>query len=54
MALFKCLQTGNTVEFNLEWDIVQMQSHPDYVEVKEEAKQEEKPAKKTVVKTKAE
>lgn len=53
MALFKCLQTGNVVEFNLEWDIVQMKAHPDYVEV-EEVKQEEKPAKKTAVKTKAE
>lgn len=54
MALFKCLQTGNTVEFNLEWDIVQMKSHPDYVEIKEEVKQEEeKPVKKTV-KSKAE
>ena len=54
MALFKCLQTGNVVEFDLEWDIVQMKSHPDYVEVLEEVKQEEKPAKKTVVKAKAE
>lgn len=44
MALFKCLATGNTVEFDLEWDIVQMRAHPDYVEVKEE---EKKPAPKT-------
>ena len=38
MALFKCLQTGNTVEFDLEWDIAQMKSHPDYDEVIEEVK----------------
>lgn len=54
MALFKCLQTGNVVEFDLEWDIIQMKAHPDYVEVEQEIKQEEKPAKKTAVKTKAE
>lgn len=55
MALFKCLQTGNVTEFTLEWDIVQMKAHPDYVEVVEEVKQEEeKPAKKTVAKQKAE
>jgi len=54
MALFKCLQTGNTVEFNLEWDIIQMKAHPDYEEVVEEVKQEEKPVKKPAVKSKAE
>ena len=55
MALFKCNQTGNTVEFDLEHDIRTMRQHPDYVEVVEEVKQEEeKPVKKTVVKSKAE
>lgn len=54
MALFKCKSTGNTVEFDLEWDIVQMRAHPDYDEVVEEIKQEEeKPVKKTAVKSKA-
>lgn len=54
MALFKCKQTGNTVEFDLEHDIVAMRSHPDYDEVVETVKQEEeKPVKKTV-KSKAE
>lgn len=53
MALFKCLQTGNVVEFDLEWDIVQMKSHPDYVEVIQEVQvEEDKPVKKTAVKTK--
>lgn len=47
MALFKCKQTGNVTEFNLEWDIVQMKSHPDYEEVQEEVKPAVKP-KKTV------
>ena len=38
MALFKCNQTGNTVEFDLDHDIVAMRQHPDYVEVLEEVK----------------
>lgn len=54
MALFKCKQTGNTVEFDLDHDITAMRSHPDYEEVIVEAPQEEKPVKKTVVKSKAE
>ena len=55
MALFKCNQTGNTVEFDLDHDIVAMRSHPDYSEVIVEVKEEEtKPVKKTVVKSKAE
>ena len=40
MALFKCIQTGNVTEFDLEWDIRTMRQHPDYVEVEEEVKQE--------------
>ena len=54
MATFRCKSTGNTVDFDLEWDIVQMKAHPDYEEVVAEEKQEEKPVKKTVVKSKAE
>ena len=54
MAIFKCVQTGNTVEFNLEHDIRTMRQHPEYTEVIEEVKQEEKPVKKPVVKSKAE
>jgi hypothetical protein len=55
MALFKCKQTGNTVEFDLEHDIDAMRTHPDYEEVIAEVKQEEeKPVKKTVAKLKAE
>lgn len=46
MATFRCKSTGNTVDFDLEWDIVQMKAHPDYEEVVEEVK-EEKPAPKT-------
>lgn len=38
MALFKCLQSGNTVEFVNEWDIAQIKAHPEYVEVIEEEK----------------
>ena len=54
MALFKCMQTGNTVEFDLDHDIRTMRQHPEYEEVVEEVKQEEKPAKKTVAKSKVE
>jgi len=55
MATFRCAQTGNLVDFDLEWDIVQMRAHPDYTEVVAEVKQEEeKPVKKSAVKTKAE
>jgi hypothetical protein len=55
MALFKCKQTGNTVEFDLDHDITAMRSHPDYEEVIAAVPQEEeKPVKKTVVKSKAE
>ena len=38
MAVFKCTETNNTVEFDLEQDIVSMRSHPGYVEVLEEVK----------------
>jgi hypothetical protein len=55
MALFKCLQTGNTVEFDNEWDIVQMKAHPDYEEVIEVTVVEEPVIiKKAVSKSKAE
>lgn len=54
MATFRCRSTGNTVDFDLEWDIVQMRAHPDYEEVIAEVQEEEKPAKKTAVKSKAE
>ena len=52
MATFRCKQTGNTVDFDLDHDIVAMRSHPDYEEVLEEVKPVvTKPAKKTVVKS---
>lgn len=55
MALFKCNQTGNTVEFDLEHDIAAMRSHPDYEEVLAEVKPVvETKEKKTVAKPKAE
>ena len=47
MALFKCIQTGNITEFVNDHDIVQMQSHPSYEEIKEEVKPAVK-SKKTV------
>jgi len=38
MATFRCMQTGNTVDFDLDHDINTMRSHPDYEEVLEEVK----------------
>lgn len=41
MAKFKCLSSGNIIEFVNEVDIKSMAGHPGYVEVKEEEKIEE-------------
>jgi hypothetical protein len=55
MAIFKCTETNNTVEFDLEHDIRTMCQHPGYIEVLEEVKPAvEIKEKKTVAKTKAE
>lgn len=51
MATFKCRSTGNTVDFDLEWDITQMRAHPDYEEVIQEEKKPEVKVKKTVAKS---
>lgn len=48
MAIFKCTETNNTVEFDLEHDIRTMRQHPGYVEIIEEVKPAVKPTKKTV------
>lgn len=47
MAKFKCLVSGNTVEFHYDHDIIEMRKHPQYEEVVEKA---EKPAKVEVKK----
>lgn len=53
MATFRCKQTGNTVDFDLDHDILAMRSHPDYEEVLEEVKPVvATKEKKTVVKSK--
>lgn len=54
MATFRCAQTGNLVDFDLEWDIIQMRAHPDYTEVVEEVKPKVEPVavKKAVSKSK--
>ena len=36
MALYKCLQSGNTVEFVLPHDIESMKGHAGYVRIDEE------------------
>ena len=51
MAIFKCVQTGNTVEFNLEHDIRTMRQHPEYTESVEEIKKPEIKVKKLATKT---
>jgi len=33
MALFRCNQTGNVVEFRHDFDIIEMRRHPQYTEV---------------------
>ena len=35
MAVFKCLQSGNTVEFTLAHDIASMVGHQGYVRIDE-------------------
>jgi hypothetical protein len=56
MAKFKCIASGNIMEFKHEVDIVTTRENPAYVEVIEEVKkEEEKPvAKKTTKKTTSE
>lgn len=43
---FKCVQSGNVFEFHTEHDVKTMRTHPGYVEVVEQAQQEE-PVKRT-------
>ena len=45
MAKFKCLVSGNFVEFHYDHDIADMRKHPQYEEVIEKAQLPEKPAK---------
>jgi hypothetical protein len=33
MALFRCNQSGNVVEFRQDYDILEMRKHPEYTEV---------------------
>jgi hypothetical protein len=33
MALFRCNQSGNVVEFRQDYDIIEMRRHPEYTEV---------------------
>jgi hypothetical protein len=41
MAQFKCLLSGNFVNFNAEYDIEVMMKHPEYELVKEESSKQE-------------
>jgi|DEB3_MinimDraft_2_1074329.scaffolds.fasta_scaffold08254_3 hypothetical protein len=36
MAVYRCLQSGNTVEFTLSHDIKSMEGHSGYVRIDEE------------------
>jgi hypothetical protein len=41
MAQFKCLVSGNFVDFNTQYDIEVMMKHPEYELVKEESLKQE-------------
>lgn len=41
MAQFKCLKSGNFVNFNTQYDIEIMMKHPEYELVEEEALKQE-------------
>ena len=47
---FKCIQSGNTVEFFQEHEIAEMRKHTGYTEVPVEVVETPKATKKTVVK----
>jgi hypothetical protein len=47
---FKCIQSGNTVEFFQEHEILEMRKHTGYTEVVEVHVEAPKTTKKTVVK----
>ena len=48
MVKFKCIVSGNIIQFEHEVDIVTTRANPAYEEVKEEVKPVVKPTKKTV------
>ena len=55
MAKFKCLMSGNIVNFNAQYDIEVMMKHHQYELVKEESLEEEKEeVKKTTLRLKKE
>jgi hypothetical protein len=47
---FKCIQSGNTVEFFQEHEILEMKKHSGYTEVVEVVEAPKATSKKTVVK----
>jgi hypothetical protein len=47
---FKCIQSGNTVEFFQEHEILEMKKHSGYTEVIEVVEAPKTTSKKTVVK----
>lgn len=47
MAIFKCMLSGNTVEFLLDHDIEQMREHPQYEELYEDEEEQVEEVKKT-------
>lgn len=48
MAKFRCKQTKNVFQFDLEHDIKNMRTHPDYEEVFEQEEDKEQAAKRSV------
>lgn len=49
MAIFKCLQSGQTVTFETEHDIKSMQGHSGYVRIDEESVENQEAEESTVV-----
>jgi hypothetical protein len=47
---FKCIQSGNTVEFFQEHEILEMKKHSGYTEVVEVVEAPKTTSKKTIVK----
>ena len=47
---FKCIQSGNTVEFFQEHEILEMRKHTGYTEIVEVVEAPKTTSKKTVVK----
>lgn len=51
MVKFKCLLSGNTFQFEHEWDVEEMRKHPQYEELEDGLQEEKQNSKEKVKKT---